>query len=77
MIENKPVFITISLEHINIYHKDYELVQVYTESYSSIVQQSATILGSQTYLPVALIYTTTYALMKLKRTQEILYGETK
>jgi hypothetical protein len=75
MIENKPVFLTTTVSDINLYHKDYELVQLYTETYSSIQHQSTTILGAQAYLPVAVMYSTTYALMKLRRTQEILYGE--
>ena len=77
MIENKAVFITITLGDINFYHKDYELVKVFVEYNSIIQQQSATILGSQAYLPVSVIYSTPRALMKLRRTQEILYGDTK
>jgi len=77
MTENKPVFITISVNDINFYHKDYELVQLYTDTTSTIIQQSLTILGSQSYIPMVQTYSHTMALMKLKRTQEILYGEIK
>lgn len=77
MTENKPIFITITVGDINLYHKDYELVQLYTETTSTVVQQSLTILGSQSYIPMVQTYSHTMALMKLKRTQEILYGEIK
>lgn len=77
MIENKPVFISINVEQINNYHKDYELVELYTQIHSNALQQAVTLLGSQAYIPVPQIYSNTVALMKLRKTQEILYGEIK
>lgn len=77
MTENKAVFITINVSDINLYHKDYEVVELFVECYTTTTLIPVTILGSPTNFPVAQTYATNKALMKLKRTQEILYGETK
>ena len=84
---NKDIYVSIYINEINTYAKDYEVVQVFTEKIDNVEftnkeqvgygYASNTTGGPTVQVPIVRTLYATKVLMKLKRTQEILYGETK
>lgn len=80
MTENKPIYINVSVASVNNYAKDYEVVSVYTEPQTIIEYWDKEQINYQptgVKIPLIIDRSVTMALMKLKRTQEILYGDIK
>jgi hypothetical protein len=79
---NKAIYVRCGIDAANGWAKDYDVVQVYTETLYSVQYYdkeriSGSYSGACAQVPIVIPIELTMVLMKLKKTQTLLYGETK